>query len=155
MERVGCLQFFRVTANGTSGNLSCRTKSMKQKMSGVTTQVLGSCQWTLDSHLHHGQVQGHQDVHHSAWTPWALSFGWLQWIKESMGNIRSVIQMGFWTAINTILHVLNGITQPLSGKMANSWRILELFGTDEHPRIPFCPMWFPIESHNLTGEKLP
>ena len=60
--------------------------------------------------------------------------------KELMGNIRSVIQMGFWTAINTILHVLNGITQPPGGKMAYSWRILELFGTDEHPRIPFCPM---------------
>ena len=60
-----------------------------------------------------------------------------------------------WPAKDPLLShvVLNGITQPLGHNSAISWLILDLFGTKEHPRIPLCPMWFAIESHNLSGEK--
>ena len=38
---------------------------------------------------------------------------------------------------------------------AISWPILDLFGTYEHQRNPFCPMCFPMESRNLLGRKWP
>ena len=38
---------------------------------------------------------------------------------------------------------------------AISWPILDLFGTNKHQRIPFCPIWFSIESRYLSGRKWP
>ena len=51
----------------------------------------------------------------------------------------------FWSHV-----VLDGIMQPLMGGNSHnsviSLLILDLFGTNEHQRIPFCPMWFLMES---------
>ena len=56
-----------------------------------------------------------------------------------------------WPAKDPLLShvVLNGIPQPLGHNSAISWPILDLIGTNEHPRIPLCPMWFSMESCNL------
>ena len=56
------------------------------------------------------------------------------------------------------LVVLNGITQPLKGEnghnSAISWPILDVFVTNEQQKIPFCTIWFSMESRNLAGGKM-
>ena len=40
-----------------------------------------------------------------------------------------------------------------SHNSAISWPILDLFGANDYLRIPFCPIFFSMESRNLSGGK--